>query len=77
MANTFPVPIPFEGDQPLVLDPAAHGSTADGEMSHIVDHIPFESEELIRIMTAAVILYHAKAGEFGECLHTAVIWERG
>lgn len=75
--KTFPVPIPFEGDQPLVLDPAAKGATADEEMSHIVDHIPFESDELVRILTSAVILFYANAGTFGECLRTAVIWERG
>lgn len=75
--GTFPVPIPFEGDQPLVLDPAAIGATADDEMCHIVDHVAFEDPELVRILTSAVILFHAEAGTFGECLRTAMIWERG
>jgi hypothetical protein len=60
-----------------VIDPAAKGTTADEAMGYIADHIVWESDELIRIMQSAVILYAARAGTFGECLDTAIIWERG
>jgi len=75
--RTFPVPIPFGGEGPLVLEPTAAGARGDAELTHLVTFMPRDEEELARIMTAAVILFHAKAGTFGECLRTAVIWERG
>ena len=77
--HTFPVPIPFEGDQPLVLDPGTlhREITIDESMSRIVDFIVWDEDELPRIMRAAVILHAAGAGTFGQCLDTAIIWERG
>lgn len=76
--TTFPISVPFEGDQPLVLDPAATGTDGSFDpMEWVNDNVVWHSEEFVRIMTSAVILFHAEAGTFDQCLHTAIIWERG
>lgn len=40
-------------------------------------HNNMSEEEAPRIFTSATVLFHAGAGSFAECLHTAIVWERG
>jgi hypothetical protein len=60
----------------LVLD-SEHdrGADMDVELEWLRENAG--EEELPRILTSAVLLFHAKAGTIGECLRTAVVWERG
>jgi len=67
--------IPYEGDQPLVLDPAAKKADLGTEVLWLFEAAT--EGELPRILTSAVCLFHAEAGTIAECLRTAVIWERG
>ena len=69
------VAVPFEGDQPLVIDPAAEGARYHNEMHWLGTHLA--EDEAPRVFAAAVGLYQSDAGTFAECLRTAVIWERG
>lgn len=75
-AGVVTIPLPY-GLQPhdLVLDPATSEEHEDawdilGET---------EEEEMPRILTSAVALYHHNEGKLSmdDCLHTAMIWERG
>jgi hypothetical protein len=36
-----------------------------------------EEDELPRILTSVVLLWHAGYRPLSECLHTAIVWERG
>ena len=74
-----PIPVPYEGDQPIELDPAAVGSTMDDEMYRLnaMWDRDGDGDEWERIFRSTTILFQANAGTFAECLHTAVIWERG
>jgi hypothetical protein len=75
--KTYPVPIPYEGDQELKLQ-SRSPVTDDAPMEFIVDEVSWLSDELERIMRAAVILKAANPeASFMECLDTAIIWERG
>jgi hypothetical protein len=73
------VEIPFGLDEDeLVLDPAAMGdglSSAPTELRWLAQFAV--EEELPRILAATVLLFDANAGTIGQCLHTAIVWERG
>lgn len=76
---TTEITIPFNLEpHELVLDPA----TVERGFSSIIRSARFMSdeagiEEIERVLTAAVCLFHAGAGTIAECLDTAIIWERG
>ena len=71
------IEVPYEGTQPLELDP----STSNIKVSAVrsLDWLlrNAQEEEIPRILTAAVLLWHAEAGSMGQCLDTAIVWERG
>lgn len=73
------ITVPFGADAKMLIDPEAVNATADQAMEYIADHVPYESEELIDILTSAVCIYHHHKGActFGEALETAIIWSRG
>ena len=60
----------------LVLDPAARGAPTAETVLELDD---YSRDEQVRVMTMAVMLYHKQTGilTMGECLCTAMIWERG
>jgi hypothetical protein len=78
--TTATIPVPYEGDQPLVLDPGAQETTIEWELetlNRLRDDSRDYDGEVERILRATVILFNAKAGSIAECLGTAIIWERG
>ena len=60
----------------LVLDPAAKGHPTKDAVEFLRELVP---GELVRVLTCAVMLYHKQTGilTMGECIETALIWERG
>jgi hypothetical protein len=78
--NVATIAVPYEGDQPLVLDPGAQETTIEWELetlNRLRDDSHDYDGEVERILRATVILFNAKAGSIAECLGTAIIWERG
>jgi hypothetical protein len=75
------VTIPFNlTEAELVIDPAAKDSDLQTELEWLTeDDSPWMDRpaELDSIFRSTVALYQAGAGTFAECLHTAIIWERG
>jgi hypothetical protein len=60
----------------LVQDPAT--SSNDHwriELEWLLKHA--DSDEAVRILTCAVLLRAHTRDPLGQCLHTAIIWERG
>lgn len=57
------------------IDPAAKGSELMHELQWMVANAT--SEEWERILRGWALLHYLDAGTLGECLHTAIIWERG
>jgi hypothetical protein len=66
------IEVPYGGVQ-LQLEPGPFRHR--DESLEWLTHSSFE--ECPRILTAAVLLWHAGAGDFGACLSTAIVWERG
>ena len=60
----------------LMPDKAAIGHPTKDAVKFLQD---LDREELTRVLTMAVMLYHKRSGLFtmGECIETASIWERG
>jgi len=60
----------------LILDPAAKGHPTKDAVEFLQE---LSREELVRVLTCAVMLYHKQTGilTMGECIETALIWERG
>lgn len=82
-AHTAEVPIPFNlTPSDLVLDHPEPGLTLPGAMHDLhwlvssCTHMD-PSEELAQVLTSAVLLFHADAGPLEQCIHTAIVWERG
>jgi hypothetical protein len=72
----LPVSIPFGltiGE--LILDPAAHGDQLGPELAWLFENAT--EEEIPRIFLSAALLMSVSAGTVGECISTAIIWERG
>lgn len=73
------------GDEPVLeLDPISAERTELSwrrQLSAIVgrlDEMPeYHADEVERILRGAVLLFAAEAGTLGQCLDTAMIWERG
>lgn len=70
------IEVPYEGG-PLELEPRS-------DARHIIESLDFlkesaSMEELPRILTSAVLLWHKYEGKafIGACLSTAIVWERG
>lgn len=64
----------------LVIDPAAKDSDLQHELEWLTQNdSPWMDRpaELYSIFRSTCALYGADAGTFAECLHTAIIWERG
>lgn len=57
------------------IDPAAKGSSLRVELEWMIFNA--KAEEWNRILTAWALLNYLEVGTLGECLHTAIIWERG
>lgn len=72
--RTVAIPVPYEGDQPLEVELTPDDSY---HSDLLWMHNNMSEDEAPRIFTAATVLYHADAGSFAECLHTAIVWERG
>lgn len=75
----IPYNVPLDG---LVLDPSSKGKTAEdfiGQLHwlHQTSGPGGFAEELELIVAGAATLMAAGAGTVGECLDTAVIWDRG
>lgn len=81
------VEVPFEGDQPLVIDPYSRGDTYEDAVTHLRWFLDTMDEDgtsrysaedaLERVLRATVVLKAAGAGTLPECLRTAIVWERG
>lgn len=69
------IEIPYEGDQPLILDDAARNAKLGLELHWLWEHA--EEHGVPRIITSTAILFAAEVGTIAECLRTAIIWERG
>lgn len=77
MTNSATIPIPYEGDQPLELDPVSEGVSTDRTLSTLVGN-SMDDEVIFRILKSAVILKQANpTRSMGDCLDTALIWEFG
>lgn len=59
----------------LKIDPGSVGRTLKEELMWLDDHA--KHDEIRRIVTSTALLLEVGAGTEGECLHTAIIWERG
>jgi hypothetical protein len=59
----------------LKLEPGARDTDLKEQLEHMIQFL--DEAEFPRVLKAAVILHSAGAGTMGECLYTAVIWERG
>jgi len=90
IALTLPVPIPFGlGEAELVVDPSSRAYPLGSgrllseslrtlaDMSDNPGYSGAAPREAERVLTAAVVLFHAGAGSLAECLDTAIVWERG
>lgn len=77
--NTFPVPIPYEGDQPLVLERHSTEGFDPLEVEEwMSENVSWDSTAFERIMRSAVILHAANpTTTFEQCISTAIIWECG
>lgn len=75
---TRPIEVPYEGDQELVIEPGVRRHH-DNPRENLMWLFSTDTniEELDRIFRATVILHAADAGTFEECLHQAIVWERG
>lgn len=74
---TTEVTIPFNlTESELVQDPAT-SPTDDWhrELGWLRDN--GNGDEVVRILTSAVLLKAHTNDPIGQCLHTAIIWERG
>lgn len=59
----------------LFVEPRSMGHKDSSDLEWLYTHAT--EEELPRILTGAVALWQAGAGSIGECLDTAIVWERG
>lgn len=77
MKPVMHIEVPYEGTQALELDPATTRVkvSAVRGLEWLLTHA--NEEEVPRILTSAVLLFHADAGSMGQCIDTAIIWERG
>lgn len=75
--------LPYEQDIKLRLDSSATDSDSEawiGELHYLVDDesgMDFQEEEVGRILLCAAVLFQREVGSLGQCLRTAMIWERG
>lgn len=78
--TTATIAVPYEGYQDLKIDPGSEGYSTLWALQSLIElhntSRDFDNE-VERIMRAAVILFNAQAGPIGECIETAIIWERG
>ena len=76
---TLPIPIPYDLEIHQLV-PEAHTANDEfgDQLCWLVDEVS-DPDEGERIMRAAVVLYHEhnRILPFGQCLSTAIIWERG
>jgi hypothetical protein len=71
-----PLPYGFKSQEELISHTEPTDSDGlDRELHWLSDW--GEEEELPRILTATVLLWHAGHRPLAECLHTAIVWERG
>lgn len=82
MANVTHITWPYTDPDEEVqtkLDPAVRhdGDHQETFRSWLRLLATYDEEEVGRIIVGTAILWDAKAGRLDECLHTAVIWERG
>jgi hypothetical protein len=59
----------------IKLDPASRNSIISNELEWLTNNAT--EEELPRILLSAVILHEVGGFHIADCLHTAIIWERG
>jgi hypothetical protein len=59
----------------LEIDPAAKDANLHGELYWMMDNA--SADEWERILRGWAILHYMDCGTLGECLRTAIIWERG
>lgn len=78
-ANTVTLRIPYLlVRKDLVIDQATHHSTH--EILHALEWMienRTQPSVLERVMRSTVLLHDARAGNFSQCLATAIIWEVG
>lgn len=82
MPNVAHVAWPYKDPDEVVqttLDPATTARPARPDFRTWLEWLAVnaDEEECGRIIVGTAILWDAKAGRLGECLDTAVIWERG
>lgn len=70
------IEVPYEGG-PLELEPRSDSRHFTECLEWLRDQATVE--ELPRILTSAVLLWHKYEGKafIGACLSTAIVWERG
>lgn len=74
--TTVELHIPFDlGLEDVKLDPAAKNSILSNELEWLTNNAT--EEELPRILLSASILHEISGEHVADCLHTAIIWERG
>lgn len=73
------VPIPYNlHEYQLKVEPSSVGKTADDAYDFFTNEVMWDHDEFERMMRAAVVLHTRRPlNTFGECLDTAIIWERG
>ena len=59
----------------LKLESSANGKQLREQLDHMLQF--YKDDEFPRVFKSAVILHEAGVGTLGECLYTAMIWERG
>lgn len=69
-------PLPFYGGVEPVLEPSANGVSAYETVGSMYEG-DWVEEDMERVFRAAIALRDRGVGTFGECLYTALIWERG
>lgn len=79
MTATTEVTVPMHYSltiEDLVLDPSSYRSPLKLNLTQLVTYTP---EEIERVLTMTVMLFHRLEGKatLGECLDTAMVWERG
>ncbi len=74
--NVWLVPAPWDAPA-LELEPQSEEEEDPLAQLHWLENTGSGSDELGRVMLAAGALYAAGKGSLSQCMHTAVIWERG
>jgi hypothetical protein len=76
------IPLPYNlTEEEVVLEPHLYKSRGILEnlrwLAYEYENHRLDDEELELIMRSAVLLHHKTKAPMGECLDTAIVWDRG